>query len=332
MVARHRADAWDLCVLWRQSQLMLLDSSYSANSRPARRADEFCNYSALLLTPRLAEFATTAAASRDRVLRMRRIGFLAGLVSTILVAALLTGSVACSSKTPSSSTSQQGLGTIVVFAAASLRPSFTKIRDKFKADNPGSDVTFDFLGSSELATQLTQGATADVFASADTKQMDVVVKAGLVDGTPANFASNTLVIVTAPGNPKKIASFADLAKPGLSVVTCQKPVPCGAATLRVEDSTGVRLNPVSEEGSVTDVLNKVTTGQADAALVYITDAQSAGEKVTAVKFPEAAGAVNVYPIAVLKKAPQPALAQKWVTLVTGDAGQQILAQSGFQKP
>jgi molybdate transport system substrate-binding protein len=254
---------------------------------------------------------------------MRRVGMLAGLLSTVLVAVL----VACSSKSPS-----QPSGSIVVFAAASLKPAFTKIAQRFKADNPGNGVDFDFGGSSELATQLTQGATADVFASADTAQMDVVAKAGLLTGSPTNFASNTLVIVTTPGNPKKIGSFADLAKPGINVVICQQPVPCGAATQRVENSTGVRLNPVSEELSVTDVLNKVTTGQADAALVYVTDAKNAGDKVATVNFPESAGAVNVYPIGVLKKAPLSTIAQKFVTLVTSDAGQQILAQSGFAKP
>jgi molybdate transport system substrate-binding protein len=268
---------------------------------------------------------------------MFRIGVPASLVSTMLVAGLLSGAVACSSRSPSSappspSPSQQVSGTVVVYAAASLKPSFTKIGQQFKTDNPGSDVNFEFMGSSELATQLTQGATADVFASADTAQMDTVVKAGLVDGNPTNFAANTLVIVTAPGNPKQIGSFADLKKPGLNVVICQKPVPCGSATQRVEDSTGVRLHPVSEELSVTDVLNKVTTGQADAALVYVTDALSAKDKVATVKFAEAAGAVNVYPIAVLKKAPQAALAQKFVAMVTGDAGQNVLAQLGFAKP
>jgi molybdate transport system substrate-binding protein len=219
-----------------------------------------------------------------------------------------------------------------VFAAASLKPAFTKISQQFKADNPSSSVDFEFQGSSELATQLTQGATADVFASADTAQMDTVAKAGLVAGTPTNFASNTLVIVTAAGNPKQIASFADLNKPGIDVVICQKPVPCGSATQRVEDSTRVHLNPVSEEINVTDVLNKVTTGQADAGLVYVTDAINAGNKVTTVNFPEAAGAVNVYPIGVLKKAPQPSFAQKFVALVTSDTGRKILAQFGFAMP
>src|SRR6516164_120892 len=261
---------------------------------------------------------------------MHRIGVWTGLVSMILVAGL----VGCASKAPSSTPSQspQASGKIVVFAAASLKPAFTQLSQRFNSENPGSSVDFEFAGSSELATQLTQGAIADVFASADTAQMDTVAKAGLLAGDPTNFASNTLAIVTAPGNPKRIGSFADLGKPGLNVVICQKPVPCGSAAQRIEDSTGVHLNPVSEELSVTDVLNKVTTGQADAGLVYVTDARSAGSKATTVNFPEAAGAVNVYPIAVLKKAPQPTAAQKFVAMVTGDTGQNILAQSGFAKP
>lgn len=259
---------------------------------------------------------------------MRRIGLLGYLASAVLVA----GSAACNSKPAQPAQPAQRAAEVIVFAAASLRPAFTQLAQQFKTDNPGSSVDFDFAGSSELATQLTQGATADVFASADAAQMDVVAKAGLLAGGPTNFASNTLVIVTAPGDPKKIASFADLTKPGLNVVVCQKPVPCGSATQRVEDSTGVRLSPVSEELSVTDVLNKVTTGQADAGLVYVTDARSAGDKVTTVSFPEAAGAVNVYPIAALKNAPHPALAQKFVTLMTSDTGQRVLAQFGFAKP
>jgi molybdate transport system substrate-binding protein len=261
---------------------------------------------------------------------MRRIGLLVAVVSTMLSAILM----ACgSTATPSSpAPSAAPVGSIVVFAAASLKPAFTQISQHFKTDNPGSSVEFDFAGSSELATQLTQGATADVFASADTAQMDTVAQAGLLAGNPANFAANTLVIVTAPGNPKKIGSFADLARTGTTVVICQKPVPCGAATQRIEDSTGVHLNPVSEELSVTDALNKVTTGQADAALVYVTDAKNAKDKVATVNFPEAAAAVNVYPIGVLKNAPHAATAQKFVALVTSEAGQQILAQAGFAKP
>jgi molybdate transport system substrate-binding protein len=262
---------------------------------------------------------------------MRRIRVLGYLVSTVLVVGLMSGT-ACSSKSTQPSPSAPVAGKVIVFAAASLKPAFTQIGQQFKTDNSGSSIDFDFAGSSELATQLTQGATADVFASADTAQMDKVGNAGLLAGVPSNFASNTLVIVTAPGNPKKIATFADLTRPGLNVVICQKPVPCGSATQHIEDSSGVHLSPVSEELSVTDVLNKVTTGQADAGLVYVTDAKSAGDKVTTVSVPEADATINIYPIAALKNAPQPTLADKFVSLVTSDTGQKILAQFGFAKP
>ncbi|OBI92568.1 molybdate ABC transporter substrate-binding protein [Mycobacterium asiaticum] len=247
---------------------------------------------------------------------MRRIGW----VAILLVAGL----------TSCNSTAQQN--SIVVFAAASLKQVFTQLGDRFRADNPGTGIQFNFAGSSELATQLTQGATADVFASADTAQMDRVAAAGLLADGPTTFASNTLAIVTAPGNPKHLQSFADLARSGLSVVICQQPVPCGSATRRIEESTGTQLHPVSEEPSVTDALDKVTTGQADAALVYVTDAANAGAKVATVKFPEAAIAVNTYPIAVLKKAPQSALARKFVSTVTGETGRQLLDQAGFARP
>lgn len=243
-----------------------------------------------------------------------------GLVAIVLLASL------------TSCTAGAQQNSIVVFAAASLKQVFTQLGDRFKSDNPGAGVQFNFAGSSELATQLTQGAAADVFASADTAQMDRVAAAGLVADGPTTFASNTLTIVTAPGNPKHLQSFADLARPGLSVVICQQPVPCGSATRRIEEATGTQLHPVSEEPSVTDALNKVTTGQADAALVYVTDAANAGAQVATVKFPEAASAVNSYPIAVLKKAPQSALARKFVATVTDGTGRQLLDQAGFARP
>ena len=231
-----------------------------------------------------------------------------------------------------SSSSAAATGKIMVFAAASLKKSFTDIGEQFKTDNPGASVEFSFAGSSDLVTQLTQGAAADVFASADTKNMDKAAQAGLLVSNPVNFASNTLTIAVAPGNPKKITSFQDLTRAGLNVVVCAPPVPCGSATQKIEQATGVQLTPVSEESSVSDVLNKVTTGQADAGLVYVTDAIGAGDKVTAVPFAEAAGAVNTYPIAVLKESKNPSLAQKFVDLVTGQTGQKILNQAGFAKP
>jgi molybdate transport system substrate-binding protein len=263
---------------------------------------------------------------------MRRIWLMAGFLPLVLV----TNLAGCSSKSPptsqSSSPGQPAAESIVVFAAASLKPTFTQLAGQFKTENRGAGVDFDFAGSSELATQLTQGASADVFASADSAEMDTITKGGLTASNPVNFASNTLVIVTPPGNPKQIKSFADLANPELKVVVCQRPVPCGAATQRVEENARIRLNPVSEEPAVSDVLTKVTSGEADAGLVYVTDALNAEDKVTTITFPESAGAVNVYPIAVLKHAPQPALAQKFVDLVTGEMGQKILGQAGFAKP
>lgn len=221
---------------------------------------------------------------------------------------------------------------VVVFAAAPLKPTFTLLAGKFQADNPGSTVDFDFAGSTDLATRLTSGATADIFASTDTAQMDTVSKAGLTETDPVNFASNTLVIVTAPGDPKQIHSFADLTKPGLNVAVCREPVPCAAATERIEDNTGVHLNPVSEEPAVSDVLAKVTRGEADAGLVYVTDARNAGNEVSTVTFAESAAAPVAYPIAVLKHASQPALAQKFIDLVTGATGQKVLNQAGFAGP
>jgi molybdate transport system substrate-binding protein len=253
-------------------------------------------------------------------------------------AALVIGIVSgCGSSNNASSTSSStsgaaGGGKLIVFAAASLKKSFTDIGEQFKTDNPGSDVEFSFAGSSDLVTQLTQGAPADVFASADTKNMDKAAQADLLSGSPVNFASNTLTIVTAPGNPKKIASFKDLTQPGLSVVVCAPQVPCGSATATVEKATGVKLNPASEESQVTDVLGKVTSGQADAGLVYVTDAQGAGDKVTAVAFPESSEAVNTYPIAVLKQSKNQDLAKKFVDLVTGEGGQKVLSAAGFAKP
>jgi len=250
-------------------------------------------------------------------------------VKRLVIAALTLLLVSACSSTERPAASN---GKIMVFAAASLKQTFTDIGEQFKTENPGASVEFSFAGSSDLVTQLTQGAQADVFASADTKNMDKAAQAGLLAGDPVNFASNTLTIAVAPGNPKKIASFKDLTQQGLNVVVCAPQVPCGSATQKVEQATGVKLNPVSEESSVTDVLNKVETGQADAGLVYVTDAKGAGDKVAAVEFPEAAGAVNTYPIAVLKESKTPELARRFVDLVTGEAGQKVLNAEGFAKP
>jgi molybdate transport system substrate-binding protein len=255
-------------------------------------------------------------------------------VAAVTAAVSLAVAGCGSSNESSSATSTRGTGggKLIVFAAASLKKSFTEIGEEFKTDNPGSGIEFNFAGSSDLVTQLTQGAPGDVFASADTKNMDKAAQAGLLTGDPVTFASNTLTIVTAPGNPKKVTSFKDLTQPGLSVVVCAPQVPCGSAAEKVEKTAGVQLDPVSEESQVTDVLGKVTSGEADAGLVYVTDAQGAGDKVTAVPFPESAAAANTYPIAVLEQSEDQELAGKFVELVTGEAGQKVLSAAGFAKP
>jgi molybdate transport system substrate-binding protein len=251
------------------------------------------------------------------------------IVAAVSLMSLFAG---CGSSSSSSPASGAAGGKLMVFAAASLKKSFTDIGQRFTTENPGTDVEFTFAGSSDLETQLAQGAPADVFASADTKNMDKAAKADLLAGAPVNFASNTLTIVVAPGNPKKVATFRDLTQPGLNVVVCAPQVPCGSATEKVETATGVHLNPVSEESQVTDVLTKVTTGQADAGLVYVTDARGAGGTVTAVAFPESAGAVNTYPIATLKQSKDAGLATKFVDYVSGDSGEKVLAAAGFARP
>ncbi len=244
--------------------------------------------------------------------------------SSLLAALLLTLTAGCARGPAADS--------LVVFAAASLKATFTEIGAQFEKDHPGTRVEFSFAGSSDLATQLTQGARADVFASADTANMDKVATAGLLAGDPVNFASNTLTIAVAPGNPKGINAIRDLTRPETSVVVCAPAVPCGSATRKVEQAAGVELSPVSEESSVTDVLNKVTSGQADAGIVYVTDARGAGARVTAVPVPEATEVVNVYPVATLKDSAQRDRARDFVDAVTGEAGQRVLADAGFGKP
>jgi molybdate transport system substrate-binding protein len=228
-----------------------------------------------------------------------------------------------------SGTSEQNL---TVFAAASLKSTFTTLGQQFEEGHTGTKVAFNFAGSADLVTQLQQGAPADVFASADTKNMTKATGDDLVDGTPTAFASNTLEIAVPPDNPAGVASFADLARPGVKVVVCAAAVPCGSAAEKIETASGIGLRPVSEETSVTDVLNKVQTGEADAGLVYVTDIRSAGAKVTGIPFPESKEAVNQYPIATLTGSKNQTLAKQFIELVTGPEGQRVLAGAGFAKP
>ena len=222
-----------------------------------------------------------------------------------------------------------GETTLTVFAAASLKDTFTELGQDFEADHDGVDVVFSFAGSSDLVAQVQQGADADVVATADEPTMDRLAAEDLV-GDPLLFASNTLTIAVPPGNPAGVASLQDLA--GTRLVVCAPAVPCGAATVRLAEAAGVELSPVSEEQSVTDVLGKVTSGEADAGLVYVTDVAAAGDDVEGVEVPEAADVVNFYPIAPVTDSDVADLAADFVRLVTGSEGRRVLRGAGFGLP
>jgi molybdate transport system substrate-binding protein len=254
------------------------------------------------------------------------------MLTAIAAVALLATACGSNTSAPAGAPSSASPKTLTVFAAASLTESFGALGKQFSAQHAGVDVRFNFGGSSALVQQLNNGAKADVFASADQATMDKAVQGGVIDGAPTVFGTNKLAIAVAKGNPKGIKTFADLAKGGLIVVVCAPQVPCGSATQKVEKNTGVTLKPASEEQDVKSVLTKVQTGVADAGLVYVTDAASAAGKVDTVDFPEAAGAINNYPIAVVKRASQAALAKQFEDFVLSVAGKQELSKVGFGAP
>jgi molybdate transport system substrate-binding protein len=252
-------------------------------------------------------------------------------IARVITALLLLAALATACGDDGAGDSGKGV-TMTVYAAASLTKTFEQIGTKFEDEHDGVKVEFSFGGSSDLVAQIQEGAPADVFASADTANMDKLTADDLQADDPQDFASNTLEIVTPPGNPAGITSFADLAKDGLNVVVCAPEVPCGAAAVKAEDATGVTLQPVSEEQSVTDVLAKVTSGEADAGLVYVTDVKAAGDAVTGVPFPESSDIVNTYPIVALKDSDHTDLAREFVEFVLSDTGQSILEEAGFAQP
>ncbi|MEU9826114.1 molybdate ABC transporter substrate-binding protein [Micromonospora chersina] len=221
-------------------------------------------------------------------------------------------------------------GTVTVFAAASLTETFTKLGRDFESAHPGTRVVLNFAGSSALATQITQGAPADVLAAASPATMKTVTDAGDAAGAPTVLVRNQLVIAVPEGNPDRVGGLADLGRAGVKVALCAEQVPCGAAARSALDAAGVPLTPATLEQDVKGALAKVKLGEADAALVYRTDVRAAG--LAAVEFPESARAVNDYPIVVLKHAGNPAGARAFVDHVRSDAGLAVLTAAGFQAP
>jgi molybdate transport system substrate-binding protein len=223
-------------------------------------------------------------------------------------------------------------GGITVAAASSLTEAFTAIGKAFHARYPHADVALDFGASSTLATQLEQGAPVDVFASADTASMKTLVAADAVRGTPVVFARNRLAIAVERGNPKHIRTLADTLRPGVQLVLCAPEVPCGRYALAAYRKAGVDVPRVPTGLSAKDTLAKVALGEADAAVVYVTDVEAARHDVDAVKIPTRDNVVAEYPIAVVAATTNRSTANAFVRYARSEAAQPILRRFGFLAP
>lgn len=226
--------------------------------------------------------------------------------------------------------SGSGVQQITVLAAASLTETFTELAHDFEKEHPGVTVKLAFDSSATLAQQAVDGAPADVLATADTSTMDSARDA--LDGDPTTFATNTMVLVTPQDNPAGITGFEDLDQGDVTYVACVETAPCGKVAAALLQDDGVTRKPASLEVDVKSVLAKVTSDEADAGLVYATDAQAAGDAVTSFEIPRAADEVTSYPIATLQQSKAPDLARQFVDLVTSAAGQRVLTAAGFGKP
>jgi len=238
---------------------------------------------------------------------------------------------ASSSPAAAASSSAATTGTITVFAAASLTGTFTELGKQFKAAHQGDTVKFSFGASSTLATQITDGAPADVFASAAPKNMETVVSAGDASN-PQNFAKNTAEVAVPPSNPANVTSVNDLAKSSVKVALCQPQVPCGVVAAEVFKNVGITVKPVTLQPDVKSVLTQVELGNVDAGVVYVTDVKAADSKVKGVTIPAGQNASTLYPIATISSSKEMSIAQAFVAYVLSPAGQQVLAAAGFEKP
>jgi molybdate transport system substrate-binding protein len=258
---------------------------------------------------------------------------LAGCSSSSSSSAPAAGSSSASSPAAAGAGSSAAAqtGTITVFAAASLMGTFTQIGKQFEAAHPGDTVKFSFGGSSTLATQITGGAPADVFASAAPANMDTVVTAGDASN-PKDFAKNTAEVAVPPANPGQVTSVNDLAKSSVKVALCQPKVPCGVVASEVFKNAGITVKPVTLQPDVKSVLTQVELGNVDAGMVYVTDVKAAGAKVKGVPISAGDNASTLYPIATISSSTHQAEAAAFVDYVLSPAGEQVLAAAGFQAP
>jgi molybdate transport system substrate-binding protein len=252
-------------------------------------------------------------------------------VVVVLVVVLVVGAASCGS--PGGSASSPARRTLQVFAASSLTEAFGALGEAFESAHPGVDVRFNFAASSALAQQITEGAPADVFVSADEPNMAKVVDGGDVVGSPVVVARNRLSIVVEKGNPKGIASLRDLAHAGTVVVLCAPEVPCGRYAAAALSKAGVTVKPASLEENVKAVVTKVSLGEADAGIVYVTDVKASSKDVDGVAI-DIAGAADlhaVYPAAVVRPDGDRALAREWLTFLRSPGAQRTLARFGFDR-
>src|SRR5215471_2503603 len=258
---------------------------------------------------------------------MRRFAVIAAGLAAVAVA----GCSSNSSSSTSSTSSAAATGTITVFAASSLTGAFTQLGQQFQAAHKGDTVKFSFGPSSGLATQVTSGAPADVFASASPKTMQQVVSAGDASN-PQDFAKNFAEVAVPANNPAHVSSVNDLAKKSVKVALCQPQVPCGAVAAEVFKNAGITVKPVTLQPDVKSVLTQVELGNVDAGMVYVTDVLAAGSKVKGVTIPASDNASTLYPIATISSSKHTSVAQAFMSYVLSPAGQQVLTAAGFQKP
>jgi molybdate transport system substrate-binding protein len=250
-------------------------------------------------------------------------------VAGLLAAGLLAGCSAGGSAAPAADGPS---GSLVVQAAASLTGSMDEVAADFEAAHPGIDVTISYGGSSTLAQQIVQGAPADVFASASTATMRTVVDAGETAAEPRVFARNVLEIAVPPGNPGRVTGLADFADPARTLALCAPEVPCGAAAATAFAEAGVTPRPDSLEQDVRAALTRVELGEVDAAVVYATDVQAAGDRVEGVPLPDAADVTTDLVVAPLAASASPAAAAAFAEYVAGHAARARFEAAGFRAP
>ena len=268
---------------------------------------------------------------------MRRFALTAVALAAIAVAGCSSStsspaSSPTSSSAPATSSSPAAqTGSITVFAASSLKGTFTEIGKQFETAHPGDTVKFNFGASSALAEQINSGAPADVFASASPKNMDQVVTPGNASN-PQDFAKNTAEVAVPPSNPAKVTSVNDLAKSSVKTALCQPQVPCGVVAAEVFKNANITVKPVTLQPDVKSVLTQVELGNVDAGMVYVTDVMAAGSKVKGVTIPASDNASTSYPIATITSSKEMSIAQAFVAYVLSPAGQTVLSAAGFEKP